>query len=272
MTRIAGERAGFLEQSASYTPETPEYIAFCEQFTNNYIKREKEVRGIRDLNFNNLSNSEKDRANMIVAEVTSITSRDTATESINQRASETAQQETARMNNERRKFLDTLSQVPDTDRHSFVTQASHDYIQRESIQRGLEHVPYLRMTDEQISAYAKVRHEALLIYANSTETFENFRKEIAHDIAFKNAIDELGLPQINRADDAFSKFGSEKYDDMRSRYANTMGRLIKLDDILIIRGKLRSAEFPTIDPEYRVMLRLVSKEWEAWKRDNNVTE
>lgn len=125
-----------------------------------------------------------------------------------------------------------------------------------------------------ISAYAKVRHEALMIYAGSTKPFEEFRNEIAQDIAFKNTLDELKLPQINRASDAFSRFGSEKYDAMCAKYCKPpyQGRIIKLDNLLMIRGKPRGIEFPTIDPEYRVMLTLVSREWEQWKKDNNITE
>jgi len=55
--RVAGEHARFLQEAA----RTTEYIAFHQRFTTDYIQREKRMRGIRDLESKDLSNSEKDR-------------------------------------------------------------------------------------------------------------------------------------------------------------------------------------------------------------------
>ncbi|HMH10338.1 MAG TPA: hypothetical protein VK553_06480 [Candidatus Nitrosopolaris rasttigaisensis] len=271
--RVAGQRAVFLYEAASYTPETPKYADFHQQFINSYVSREVGMRGVRDLTYDDLNNSEKAQADIIIAEISSITGRGPSSVLLNQRACETPGEQATRMATERTRFWNALSQVSASERKSFTRQAMRDYILKEDIQRGIEAVSQLSMTDEQISTYAIVRHEAAIIYEGNTQSAEEYRNILAQEVAFQGALLELGLPRIDRASDAFSRFASEKYDDMVDRYCRSSesGRVIKLDNILIIRGKPRDTESPTTDPEFRLMLRLVSRDWEQWKKDNNIT-
>jgi len=196
-----------------------------------------------------------------------------ASETSDEQARETLDEQKARLTVEKIKFEDALSRVPDSNREFFKRQAMSNYIIGEDIERGLEGVPYLSMSGERLAEYATVRHEALMIfYANNfSQSFEEFSDEIAQDIACKNTLDELKLPQINRKSRNFSRFGSENRDEMVKAFCGSHeDRIIKLDNILGTRDKPRGIESPTTDLEYHTMLRLVSREWEQWKKDNNI--
>ncbi len=195
---------------------------------------------------------------------------ETYSEIVDQRSSETLYEKDMRMSGERIKLDNALSHIHVSHHEYFKQQAIIDYIKKEDKLRGLDSVPPLSMSDEQISAYAMVRHEALMIYANEFElSVEEFENEIAQEIAFTNTVDALKLPRINRSSDNFSRFGLEKGDYMVDKFCRSSeSRAIILDNILEIRG---GTESPTTDRAYHTMLRLVSAEWERWKKDNNIT-
>jgi hypothetical protein len=192
----------------------------------------------------------------------------------NQRANETLRERVERLTGERLRFLQEVDLHP-SDKEAFVSNYIRDYNMREREKRGISKLDRYSLDEEKISEKCKISLECELITTGrNTMSLDEVTYLMTEDVVFGRTI--LGLNKFppGRRSDSWRKFRVESYDNIIEKYKldNHETRRIMLADIMQLERGNKSSVEQLNGKEYQTILKIVLKEWEDWKRDNNVTE
>jgi hypothetical protein len=195
----------------------------------------------------------------------------------NRRANETPEQRDKRLDTEREGLCEKLKSARNnSEEQDIAHQWQKDYIQREKIVRGLENRDYLNYNQHQIEEYAKIciEAESLVATEETVRGLDDLVHKITEDINFRRTLKELNIPSINRSSDEWQEFRVNKYDDIASRYKldQKEDRMLMLADIMQYERSNRSNIDQLGSKEYKTIVKLTMNEWEAWKRENNISQ
>lgn len=195
----------------------------------------------------------------------------------NQRANETSEQHHQRMESERTRFLQEAgSLTPGTSGYqSFQARFAQEYMAKEYKKRGLKVLPLEDMDDNQRGAVTEIVLESEIItLGETTKSYDGMKRIIDEDAAFRGIVKELGFTQINRGSPAWQRFRVEAYEDIREKYKfeEHDGRSLMLADIMRVETDNR-LNLSSIDrKEYKTMITITIREWQAWKSKNNILD
>ena len=194
----------------------------------------------------------------------------------NQRANETLHERAERLAGERLRFLHEAASHP-YDREAFTANYMKEYKSREREKRGISKIDGYSLNEEKISEKCKIGLEWEIIRdGQQTITLDAMVHLVTEDVVFNRAVFGLNKIPPNRFSPEWAEFRVEKYESIKEEYnfdsRRGAGRELMLADVMQIERSNRSSIDQLKSEEYKVIVSIVLHEWEAWKRDNNITE